>query len=246
MSFGLGVDGSAHFGYPQGHAVVDEDGEGDAEAIFLPALAQAVGFSFHACGVSVVNVGHTGLFRYSRVFQRDGEQIPVAVACIRDRDLAPEGTSKDMRKKLRCSAEMNPEDIKAHLARLTEGDDGHVRTFVSDDWTLEYDLAAASWPLATLMHKAMRCAGVSESTWPASDKLEAIEKAAEEQVAAWRDAGRSLSYAALDVYEPLRLNNVSKSIAAQHAARLLAKTSVSPGDIPHYLMEAFDYLCSEV
>ncbi|MFF3547531.1 ATP-dependent endonuclease, partial [Streptomyces platensis] len=31
--------------------------EGDAEAIFLPALAQAVGRSFNQCGVSVVNLG---------------------------------------------------------------------------------------------------------------------------------------------------------------------------------------------
>ncbi|BBC29683.1 hypothetical protein SGFS_009770 [Streptomyces graminofaciens] len=80
--------------------------EGDAEAILLPALAQAVGRSFSECGVSVVNVGGVGLFRYSRILQRDGEQIPVTVACIRDRDLFPAGTSAEMRKKLKCSAEM--------------------------------------------------------------------------------------------------------------------------------------------
>lgn len=71
--------------------------EGDAEAIFLPALADALGMPFNEHGISVVNVGHVGLFRYSRVFQRDGEQIPVRVACIRDRDLVPAGTPEVMR-----------------------------------------------------------------------------------------------------------------------------------------------------
>lgn len=65
--------------------------EGDAEAIFLPALADALGMPFSEHGISVVNVGHVGLFRYGRVFQRDGEQIPVRVSCIRDRDLVPAG-----------------------------------------------------------------------------------------------------------------------------------------------------------
>lgn len=220
--------------------------EGDAEAIFLPALALAIGRSFHACGVSVVNVGHTGLFRYSRVFQRDGAQIPVAVACIRDRDLVPQGTSDEMRKKLRCSAEMTPAEIEAHVNGLTKEDDGHVRTFVSEHWTLEYDLAAASWTMATLMHKAVLCARASETKWPAPGRLEEIEKAAEQQVSSWQDAGRSLRQVALDVYKPLRLNNASKSIAAQHAARLLATIPVDPADIPKYLTRAFDHLCGEV
>ncbi|MGW9054832.1 ATP-dependent nuclease [[Kitasatospora] papulosa] len=44
--------------------------EGDAEAIFLPALADALGMPFNEYGISVVNVGHVGLFRYSRVFQQ--------------------------------------------------------------------------------------------------------------------------------------------------------------------------------
>lgn len=66
--------------------------EGDAEALVLLALAQAVGRSFSECGVSVVDVGGVGIFRYSRIFQRGGEQIPVAVACIRDRDRVRSGS----------------------------------------------------------------------------------------------------------------------------------------------------------
>ncbi|MBE8475741.1 ATP-dependent nuclease [Streptomyces justiciae] len=220
--------------------------EGDAEAILLPALAQAVGRSFSECGVSVVDVGGVGLFRYSRIFQRDGAQIPVAVACIRDRDLVPAGTSDEMRKKLKCSAEMTQQEIDKHVAGLKEEDSGHVRTFVSDHWTLEYDLAAASWTMATLMHQAVRAAVASKTTWPTADKLADLDRAARDEVTKWRESNVSLEKAALDIYEPLRKGRGSKPIAAHHAARLLQTTSVTEADLPPYLVAAFTYLCSEV
>ena len=220
--------------------------EGDAEAIVLPALAQAVGRPFNECGVSVVNVGGVGLFRYSRIFQRDGEQIPVAVACIRDRDLAPAGTSEEMRKQLKCSAEMTPQQIAEHIAALKIKDSGHVRTFVSDHWTLEYDLAAASWTMATVMHQAVRAAVASKTTWPTAEKLADLDRSAQEEVKKWQENQVPLEKAALDIYEPLRMNRGNKPIAAQHAARLLQTTSVTEDDLPSYLVAAFTYLCSEV
>lgn len=45
--------------------------EGDAENLLLPAIAEKLGRSFSANGVSVVNVGHVGLFRYSRILRRN-------------------------------------------------------------------------------------------------------------------------------------------------------------------------------
>ncbi|MER7729006.1 AAA family ATPase [Streptomyces sp. NPDC096323] len=230
----------ANLFFARGVAIV----EGDAEAILLPALAKAVGRSFNERGVSIVNVGSVGLFRYSRIFQRDGAQIPVAVACIRDRDLVPAGTCADMRKELKCSADMSAEEIEQHLNRLMVEDDGNVRTFVSDCWTLEYDLAAASWTMATLMHQAVRCAVASKAHWPTAARIEKLDKEAQGQVQQWKEDGISLADAALDVYKPLRLNNASKAIAAQHAARLLQSTPVTDDDLPPYLMAALTYLCA--
>ncbi|MFI6085146.1 ATP-dependent nuclease [Streptomyces sp. NPDC051217] len=228
----------ANLFFARGVAIV----EGAAEAILLPALAQAVSRSFNERGLSIVNVGSVGLFRYRRIFQRDGQQIPVKVACIRDRDLVPAGTPKDMRKELKCSAEMTPEQIAAYVANLSDEDDGNVRTFVSDHWTLEYDLAAASWTLATLMQQAVRAA--SKSTWPTADQLKVLDEQAEQEVQKWRGAGRTLADVALDVYRPLRIGRVSKSITAQHAARVLQKTPVRDEDLPPYLIAAFDHLCT--
>ncbi|WP_330299394.1 ATP-dependent nuclease [Streptomyces sp. NBC_00503] len=231
----------ANMFFARGVAVV----EGDAEAIFLPALARAMGRSFNEQGISVVNVGHVGLFRYSRVFQRDGQQIPVPVACIRDRDLVPKDTSEKMRGELRCSAEMTQADIEKHVAGLKAGDEGPVETFVSDHWTLEYDLAAASWPMAILMHQAVRAARSSVSSWPGADKLKTLTDAARLEVETWQVNGDSLAKVALRIYEPLRLNNASKTITAQHAADLLESTTLTEDNLPPYLVAAFDHICAE-
>ncbi|OZC48882.1 hypothetical protein CH286_11145 [Rhodococcus sp. WWJCD1] len=218
--------------------------EGDAEVILVPALAAAVGKPFNASGVSVVNVGTVGLFRYSRIFQRDGEQIPVSVACIRDRDLVPKGTSTEMRGQLKCSAEMTQDAVVAHIANLTAEDSGPVKTFVSDNWTLEYDLAAASWTMAEIMHKAICAAVVSQKTWPDAIKLQKAESDAKVELDGWRDQRRPLATVALEIYKPLRLNKASKTIAAQHAARLLDATKVTDADLPEYLRRAFGHLCT--
>jgi putative ATP-dependent endonuclease of OLD family len=220
--------------------------EGDAEAIFLPALAKAVGRSFNERGISVVNVGHVGLFRYSRIFQRDHQQIPVAVACIRDRDLVPKDTPKDMRGKLRCSADMTQAEIDKHVAGLKERDEGPVKTFVSNYWTLEYDLARASWPMATLLHQAVRAARSSESSWPGAEKLKRLNEAAQKEVEEWRTRGDSLEEVALRIYGPLKRDNASKAITAQHAARLLECTPLTDQDLPAYLVEAFSHVCAGV
>lgn len=216
--------------------------EGDAEAILLPALAAATGPSFNASGVTVVNVGTVGLFRYSRIFQRQGEQIPVAVACIRDRDLVPAGTPDDMKKGLKCVQDMGLAEITAHIDKLTARDDGNVRTFVSDHWTFEYDLAAASWEMATLMYQAVLAAVASKTRWPDEATLAESDAAAAKQVTLWHDDGKSLETIAIDIYRPLRLDKASKAIAAQHAARLLRTTVITEKMLPKYLVAAFTHL----
>src|SRR4029077_3218812 len=68
--------------------------EGDAENLLLPAIARRIGRPLGAYGVSIVKVGHTGLFRYSRIFQREDESIlPIPVACIADRDVPPDAAA---------------------------------------------------------------------------------------------------------------------------------------------------------
>ena len=66
--------------------------EGPAEAILLPTLAEACGRSFSKHGVSIVNVGHVGLYHYARIMQRENPdpEYPVPVVCLTDRDVVPD------------------------------------------------------------------------------------------------------------------------------------------------------------
>ena len=54
--------------------------EGDAESLLIPTLADVIGINLEKHGISFVNVGGTGLFRYSRIFLRkDGSAIDVPI-----------------------------------------------------------------------------------------------------------------------------------------------------------------------
>lgn len=70
--------------------------EGDAEALLLPGVAEALGRPLSKYGVSIVNVGSTGLFRYAKIFQRskDPQMKSIAVACVADLILPTAPTTK--------------------------------------------------------------------------------------------------------------------------------------------------------
>ena len=223
--------------------------EGDGENLLLPALAAAIGQPLSARGVSVVNVGHTGLFRFSRILQRvGGEVLPVMVACVRDRDLVPDGVPREWKKTLPREAELQPHEIIQHEDKLRSGEGGAVRVMVSDHWTFEYDLARASWPLATVMQAAVTCARAANNPkgeWPGGKQQSELFSVAVKEVEAWRERGDGLTEAALRVYEPLRTNQVSKAITAQFAASLLDRVELEVGHLPTYLAEALQHVgCS--
>lgn len=119
--------------------------EGDAENLLLPVLARLLGRDLTTYGVSIVNVGHLGMFRYFRILQRqkDDEQLAIPVACVTDLDLVPPCANeiipkfvKDMRK-----TNENEEDVKKRRSSRRRHDAQNVKTFVSNSWTLEFVLA---------------------------------------------------------------------------------------------------------
>lgn len=65
--------------------------EGDAENLLVPSIAKLLDKDFTENGVSIVNVGHTGLSRYANIFSGT-EAYPnpgINVACLHDWDLIP-------------------------------------------------------------------------------------------------------------------------------------------------------------
>src|SRR5450830_165596 len=229
--------------------------EGPAEALLLPAIAEVADLSFSQYGVSVVNVGDVGLYHYARIFQRSaaGEAIPIPVACITDRDIVPDAASYVTPPKTgrRFEKDYPPGEadaaVKRKVARVEATDDPAVKVFVSNYWTLEYDLAAAG--LAEVMFLAIAMAKKEKSNGERlTDTDEA--KALADAKAAWpavKVAHATTEALAIAVYQPLYEKDVSKAVAAQYAAKLLRSKSFGSGQplldaLPLYLKAALRHV----
>lgn len=228
----------ANLFFARGVAIV----EGDAESLLLPVLAEKTGYSFRKNGISIVNVGHTGLFRYGDIFRRkDGGLMPIRVACLRDRDIVPDDAPDDLRGKLKKQSDLTGAEHAARIAAFCQKDGGSVKTFVSDKWTFEYDLASASWEMVAIMHRAIQCAVSAETQWPDEEKVAEVRAAADAMLEQWKANG-SLAEAALKAYTPLRKGNASKSIAAQFAAEFVGESKIGEAHLPCYLVLALRHL----
>ncbi len=79
---------------------------------------------------------------YARIFQRaDNVELPIRVACVADRDIPPNEAKALVGQERKTEGEFGPGEVDALVASLKSEDAGAVKTFVSDHWTFEYDLA---------------------------------------------------------------------------------------------------------
>jgi len=224
--------------------------EGDAESLLLPAIARLLGRDLTQYGVSIVNVGSRGLRRYARIFRRRntaGGSTPIRVACLTDRDVLPDCACEILGLEgPRRIFESDLTDDTArenHIRQLCVDDGENVSTFVSDRWTLEYDLAYAG--LGQLLNRAIQLAKKeSAGNLPDDSDKDTIFKEADEFWTKWEKEAESQEYLACKVYEPLAKGNVSKAIVAQHLAALFESDgNASARDlIPEYIREAIEYV----
>jgi putative ATP-dependent endonuclease of the OLD family len=256
--------------------------EGDAENVLLPTLAKLIGRDLTEHGVSIVNVGGVGLGRYARIFKRklpakQGE-LGIRVACITDMDVMPDcapvligkveagkAWPEIGKRRWRAKQDIGGEAaLVAHRAGKKAKFDGQaVVTFVSDEWTLEYDLAlgakgadgkfscALAEDVFVAAYLAANDDGINTGipTLPEAEK-NALEKYAALKVSVVAPAVGSLEEAlAASIYAEFA-DGVSKPIAAQYlAVRLQAKQAagnLTPdqlrANLPKYLWEAIDYV----
>jgi len=222
--------------------------EGDAENLLIPSIAKALGHDLTARGVSIVNVGHTGLFRYARVFQGvEGKHVPVPVACIGDRDIPTDIAKTDMYpkrhrpKKTEADYSADEKAERENAIRKSEG--GHVKVFISPQWTLEHDLALSG--LAVELHRAVWLARA-----PAGKTHDQIISVANAEIAEWQAARDSAEKIAARIYLPMRKGTVSKAKVAEQLAWLLDRDGPSGKDLetklPGYLVNAIKYVTSSI
>lgn len=244
--------------------------EGDAENILIPVLARLLGRDLTEHGVSIVNVGGTGLRRFARIFQRSRPKedgiIDVPIACVADFDVMPDCAAEIVKgvqpcdewpkkKDRRWSAKRDfttdqlttrREEIKAKASGQ------NVQTFVADEWTLEYDLAFAG-----LIEEVWIAAHLAEKDGQIADGLclnTAVIREACKSYADLAHNGHSQEELASHAYALYaRKSKVSKATAAQYLASLLECRS-RKGELtaealrhklPKYLVAAIEYVTAK-
>lgn len=228
--------------------------EGPAEAILLPTLADICNRPFSTHGISIVNVGHTGLYHYARILQRkDNEpELPVPVVCLTDRDIVPDVASyveKPAKGKRFESDYTSTEIQKAVQRKIERAQGGKTIVCVSDHWTLEYDLAR--YGCARLMHDAI---ALGVMAFDKGERLSDLDEIRALTVAhdAWealKNRNHPADELASIIYRPLYENKASKAITAQYAAHLLLTEKYGKGEelflrLPLYLQRALNHLTS--
>jgi putative ATP-dependent endonuclease of the OLD family len=242
--------------------------EGDAENILIPTLANLIGRDLREHGVSLVNVGGVGLRRYARIFLRaeatkDGE-VSIPVACITDLDVMPDcapgivGKLKageaiprldESNRRWRVKQDFPGNDLVTHRATIEAKASGQrVKTFVADEWTLEYDLAFSG--LAEDAWIAVRLAVNDEKIHLGKTSVDA--ESASARISFAELAMRSLSKEefASHIYAQFESAGASKAIAAQYLAEILKERICKEelthqtlrGKLPSYLVRAIAYV----
>jgi len=215
--------------------------EGDAENLLLPAIAKKIGKPFAKHGVSIVNVGHRGLFRYSRILQRiDGTAMPVPVALIPDRDIPPD-VAKVLVGDRATEGEWEADKKTAHLENLLKHDGGAVKAFPSEQWTFEFDLARQPG-CAVIVHQAIQIA-----KGRAGKTTEKIAAEAKTEVEAWQaDEMKTADDVAVSIFEPLYKHHISKAVVAEQLAALIEDLPDGSEEfkdrLPAYVVDAIEYV----
>jgi len=236
--------------------------EGDAEAILLPTIAKLIGRDLTKYGCSIVNVGGVGLCRYSKIFQRNNDsdpQINIPVACITDMDVMPDCAPKILglvsgdddpkwtssNRRWRCKKDFDADGLQERRNKRITNDGQLVKTFVSDEWTLEYDLAFHG--LAKLVYVA---ASLAINDDPINDDRKTISEVGNFAEAEFDALSGSHEVVASETYALFKRKRASKAIAAQYLASILeAKGEGADFDVntfkaqlPPYIVEAIEYV----
>lgn len=241
--------------------------EGDGENILLPTLARLIGRDFSEYGISVVNVGHTGLRRFARIFQRSEEpdsdnHINVPVACVADLDVMPDcapaiigkikedGTlpGKEQRRWY-VKSDFDENSLAERREIIRQKASGQkVETFVADEWTLEYDLAYAG--LAEEVWIASKLAQKDSQINEGKKSKDAVEAEAQESYGELKAQGLQIDELVSNVYALFTKGAASKAIAAQYLATHLEKRAAREEfsaeelkvSLPPYLVAAIEHV----
>ncbi len=234
--------------------------EGPGEALLLPTLAQLLNRNLTDYGISIVDVKSTGLRRYARIFQRKGgDEINIPVSCITDRDVMPECApaicidekyeDKDNwpEKNRKWRVESEIEDKEKYIQKIEKKANGqNVKTFIPEQWTLEYELAANG--LGEEMLKTIAAMRVGKLQEKEDEKKEELLEEYIKEYNNYQDKEAKASY----VYSFFSHKLVSKAEFAQQFSFDLENIfNGKPVEeivkvLPNYLVKAIEYVTTKI
>lgn len=224
--------------------------EGPSEELLLPYIAEKIGLPLHKYGVSIVNVGHRGLYRYSNIFTRkDSKKMNIKIACIGDLDIpVKEATYLKKNDKgeltVKTTNGYTDEEIKEKFKKeKAKYENDFVKFYASVPWTLEYSLAESK--LAEQIHIAIQLAK-SE----AKDKLNNIPDQAKTKFKEWENDSKETK--ASKIFEPLYKKSASKPETIQYFIEQCEQRIYIPFSkkeiqsmFPEYLIEAIEFVTGQ-
>jgi putative ATP-dependent endonuclease of OLD family len=216
--------------------------EGDAENLLIPTIAEIIGKPLSQYGISIVNVNGTAFLRYSRIFKRrdfDAGEMGIPVSIVTDNDIKPDSSLNDI----------NIQEKRSEKAARYNGQG--VRTFISQVWTLEYDICLSQ--LRDLFYTAvLRAEKIQNSNQLGltPDKVAEINRQVQQDKLTWKE--KKDSEVAHDIYEGhIRKKSVSKPIIAQCFADLLLdgdhstiKNKILQDKNFEYIVDAINHACT--
>ena len=202
--------------------------EGDAENILLPTIAKIIGRPLHRYGVSIVNIGNTGFLHYARIFNRKDEQsMGIKVAVVTDMDVKPLEFYKN---KAPTLAKINKDKTERKKKLQKTYDGKEIRTFVSPNWTLEYEIALSR--LKKRFYKAVLWSEKKKNARdgiPEGDKWNEVSDMVQGDLDKWKTSwkadSRKKEKIAFEIYNNnLLKKKISKAVVAQVFSELLDKS----------------------
>ena len=236
--------------------------EGPGEALLLPTLAQLLNRNLTDYGISIVDVKSTGLRRYARIFQRkEGDEINIPVSCITDRDVMPEcapaicldekykNKENWPKKNRKWKVESEIKDKEKYIQEIEKKANGqNVETFIPEQWTLEYELAANGLGEEMLQTIAtMRVEKIQDKEKKEKKKAELLEEYTK-KYNKYEDKEAKASY----VYSFFSHKLVSKAEFAQQFSfdleKIFKEKTVEEivTVLPNYLVKAIEYVTTNI
>ncbi len=147
------------------------------------------------------------------------------------------------KRKWRCEKEFTSLELDKKIGKKHQNDGQQVKTFVSDKWTFEYDLAF--YGLKSEVHRAITLAKNDDQLQDSKKTYEDIVQKASESL----PSEGTKPEVCTKIYSPLK-DSVSKAITAQYLSSILeekVKTEELSPELfakllPPYLVQAIKYV----